>query len=137
MDFNAHMGNSRILDRCGDTRMMFFNAHGYPAQEFRRRSIGPVVMSDSIRYYAELHLGRTIRVTLELDGMADDGSRFRLRNQVYEGEKLAATVISTVGWLDLDERRLAPPPEDLVAVLRTLDQTEDFDVLPSSRSRNK
>lgn len=132
MDFNAHMANTRFLSLCGDVRMMFFAEHGVTADVFIQQRIGPVVMSDAIRYYNEVHLGQTIRVTLALSGLSEDGSRFRFRNEFFTGDDRAAVITSTGGWLDIETRKLRIPPPELFDVISTLDHSDEFKVLPSS-----
>jgi acyl-CoA thioester hydrolase len=41
-------------------------------------------------------------------------------------------VTSTGGWLDLTTRKLVLPPEALLAALRSLAPTDDFQILASS-----
>lgn len=136
MDANAHMRNSAFLDRCSDTRIGFFSEHGFPAEEFARHRIGPVVRKDEIEYYKEVRLLDLLRVTLELGGLAVDGSRMLIRNDIYRGDgELAVRVTSTVGWLGLETRRLVAAPEQLLAALRLLSHTPDFAELPSSVRR--
>ena len=135
MDFNAHVGNSRFLDRCSDIRMMYFADNGFDVGEFRRRGIGPVVMSDTLRYFREVNLGETMRVTHRVAGLADDASRFQFRNDFYVAEKLVASITSTGGFMDLGARKLVAPPEDLAGLISALDRTEDFEPLPSSTRR--
>ena len=66
-------------------------------------------------------------------GLAEDGSRFLIRNEFWRAdETLSAIVTSEGGWLALDLRRLVAPPEGLLAALRQLPQTEDFQRLPSA-----
>jgi acyl-CoA thioester hydrolase len=133
MDFNAHMRNTAYLDRGADTRMLFFAGQGFPMAEFRRLALGPVVMRDEIDYRAEIALLEGFTARLALAGLADDGSRFVMHNEfVRDDGKLAARVRSTVGWLDLRERRLSAPPPALLAALRALAPTDDFATLPSS-----
>lgn len=133
MDFNSHMRNTAFLDKSADVRMMFFAEHGFPMEEFMRQRIGPVVRKDEIEYFREIRLLEGIRVTLALAGLADDGSRFLLRNEFWRtGEQLAARVTSAGGWLDLSQRRLVAPPHALLEALRSLPETEDFGTLPSS-----
>ncbi len=133
MDFNSHMKNTAYLDKSADVRMMFFAEHGFPMQEFLRIGIGPVVMKDEIVYYKEIGLLEEITVSLLLAGLADDGTRFILRNDFRKKDgKPAATVISTGGWLDLKARQLTAPPPELLAALGATPQTEDFRILPSS-----
>ena len=73
-------------------------------------------------------------MTLELAGMAPDGSRFRLRNEILTGGdgKLAARITSEGGWLDLARRKLIAPPADLLEALSAMPQAVEFECLPSS-----
>ena len=132
-DFNAHLRNSAFLDMCSDVRMLYFEANGFSVDDFSARAIGPVVMHDELTYRAEIRLLEQVRVTLELAGLADDGSRFRFRNEFRRSDDaLAVRVISTGGWLDLQRRKLVVPPTELLDALRALGRTDDFSVLSSS-----
>ena len=133
MDSNAHMRNTAFLDKSVDVRMMFFAESGFPMDELMRQRIGPVVMKDEVEYCKEVRLLQPLRITLMLAGLAEDGSRFSIRNEIWrEDGKLIARVTSTGGWLDLTTRKLITPPESLLAALRSLTPTGDFQVLASS-----
>jgi acyl-CoA thioester hydrolase len=133
MDFNSHMRNTAFLDKCVDVRMMFFAENGFPMDELMRQRIGPVVRKDEVEYFKEVRLLEPLRITLMLAGVADDGSRFSIRNEIWrEDGKLIARVTSTGGWLDLTTRKLVLPPEALLAALRSLAPTDDFQILASS-----
>jgi acyl-CoA thioester hydrolase len=133
MDANAHMGNSAYLSKCVDSRMSFFKLNGFPVTEFAKRRIGPVVRRDELEYFREIALMEPITVTLALAGMAPDGSRFRLVNEILsEDGKRAARITSEGGWLDLAARKLIAPPADLLAALAAMPRTEEFEELPSS-----
>ena len=133
MDANAHMANVAYLSKCVDARMSFFKQHGFPVSEFAKRQIGPVVRRDELEYYREIGLLEPITVTLEIAGMAPDGSRFRLRNEILtEDGKRAARITSEGGWLDLAKRKLIAPPADLLEALSAMPQATEFERLPSS-----
>jgi acyl-CoA thioester hydrolase len=133
MDFNSHMRNTAFLDRAADVRMMFFAENGFPMREFVARRLGPVIRKDEIEYFRELALLQEFSVTLAIAGLAADGSRFVLRNDVLDADgKLCARVTTMGGWLDLGARRLVAPPAGLLAVLGSLPRCEDFRELPSS-----
>ena len=133
MDANAHMANVAYLNKCVDARMSFFTQNGFPATEFARRKIGPVVRRDEIEYFREVSLLELITVTLTLGGCAADGSRFRLVNEVLRADgKVAARVRTEGGWLDLTARKLIAPPPELMAALQKLPHGEDFECLQSS-----
>jgi acyl-CoA thioester hydrolase len=133
MDFNSHMRNTAFLDKSADVRMMFFAENGFPMEEFVHRKLGPVIRKDEIEYFKEIRLLEPLRVTLAMAGLSEDGSRFLLRNEFWRKDgTLAARVTSAGGWLDLSVRKLVLPPETLLVALRSIAQTEDFKILPSS-----
>jgi acyl-CoA thioester hydrolase len=135
MDFNAHMRNTAYLDMSADTRMLFFQEHGFTMREFERLRIGPVVRRDEVEYFRELRLLETVTVSFSLAGLSGDASRMRLRNEFTRQDgQLAAKVTTTGGWLDLAERRLISPPAALAEALRSLPRAEDFQELSSSVS---
>ncbi len=133
MDANAHMANFAYLNKCVDSRMSFFKLNGFPVTEFAKRRIGPVVRRDALDYFREVGLHEPITVTLALGGIAADGSRFRLVNEVILADgRVAARIQSEGGWLDLVARKLIAPPEDLRAALAAMPHAADFEELPSS-----
>jgi acyl-CoA thioester hydrolase len=133
MDFNSHMRNTAFLDKSADVRLMFFAENGFPAGEFSRLRIGPVIMKDEVEYRKEVRLLQEITVTLAIAGHAEDGSRFLLRNEIFRPDgTLCARVTSSGGWLDLAARKLVAPPQALHDAMKSLPQTSDFTVLPSS-----
>lgn len=127
------MANTAYLDIAVDVRFMYFASRGFPAAEFARLRIGPVVRHDEVDYYRELHLLQPIRINFMLAGLSDDASRFRIVNEIHrEDGQLAARVTSLGGWFDLNARRLVAPPEPLAEALRALERTDDFAALESS-----
>jgi acyl-CoA thioester hydrolase len=133
MDANAHMANVAYLSKCVDARMSYFKQNGFPVSEFAKRRLGPVVRRDELEYFREVALLEPITVTLALSGMALDGSRFRLVNEILTGDgKLAARIKSEGGWLDLAARKLIAPPPDLFAALNAMPHPAEFEELPSS-----
>ena len=133
MDANAHMANTAFLDAVVDCRMTYFSEHGFPAGEFRRLGIGPVVRRDVLEYFREILLLEPFDVTLRLAGISGDGSRFRLYNEILkiDGAR-AATVTTDGGWMDLSTRRLTRPPAALLEALQELVHTDDFRDFESS-----
>ncbi len=137
MDQNGHMRTTAYLAAAEDSRMQYFASHGFSMQEFTRLALGPVVQTDEIRYRAELRLQDRAELTIQLAGLSPDGARFGLRNTfTREDGRTACTVTTIGGWLDLRERRLTPPPEELLTLLRTLARTDDFADLSSPLARS-
>lgn len=133
LDANAHMANTAYLDLAVDARFSYFASCGLPPSEFARLHIGPVVRRDEVDYLRELRLLQPVRVTMALAGLSEDGSRFRIRNEILRPDgAVAARITTTGGWFDLAARKLILPPEKLADAVRKLDRTDDFAVLESS-----
>lgn len=133
LDANAHMRNTAFLDRCVDLRIMYFESRGFPAGEFARLRIGPVVQRDEIEYFRELGLLERFRIDIRLGGLSIDGSRFCIVNGITrpDGSRVAR-VTSRGGWLDLDARRLVAPSPAILEALQGLPRTPDFEELRTS-----
>ena len=103
---------------------------------FTRASPEPEVLEETESEFVAVGLFdllEALRVTLELAGMAENGSRFRLANDFYKADgTLCGRLRSEIGWLDLQARRLIVPPDDVQAALARLTRTADFAVLPPS-----
>lgn len=133
MDYNAHMGNTAYLDKVVDARVLMLAERGFPLEEFARLRIAVVIMKDEIEYRREIKWMEEFSIDFALAGLAPDGSRFRVRNQIlrHDGE-LSATVTSTGGFMDRSTRKLIVPPDAVAAAYRSLPRTDDYVDLPSS-----
>ena len=133
MDFNAHMRNIAYLDKAVDIRMTFFASKGFPPGELARLRMGPVTKKDEVEYFREVGLLEEMRVTLWMEGLAEDGSRWLMKSEFFRADgQLAATVKSLGGWISQSERKLIAAPEELLKALREIPRTGDFSVLPGS-----
>ena len=127
------MANTAYLDIVVDVRFMYFTECGFPPEEFARLRIGPVVRRDEVDYLRELRMLQPIRVNMMLDGISDDASRFRIRNEILRDDgELAARVTTLGGWFDLAARKLIVPPDKLADAMRSLERTDTFETLASS-----
>ncbi|HSB41860.1 MAG TPA: acyl-CoA thioesterase [Methylomirabilota bacterium] len=136
MDQNGHMRTVTYLEVAEDSRMQYFASHGHSMGSFLTHRIGPVVSRDELQYRAGLCLLDPAIVRLELAGISPDGARFRLRNTFVRADgRTAATVTSTVGRLDLAERRLTAPPDEPRKLVAELPRTPDFAELPDLEPR--
>jgi len=133
VDPNGHVANMVYLQYAVDARIAFFASQGFPPMNFLRLGFGPVIKSDYVEYFREVMMLEEIRVTVENGGHSEDGSRFRVINNIYKADGvLSAKVTSIGGWLSMKERKLMEPPEELRQAWLTLSRTDDFEELRSS-----
>lgn len=135
LDSNGHMANTAYLDACVDVRFSYFASRGFSPARFQELAIGPVIFRDEIEYFRELRLLDPVRITLATAGGSEDGSHFRLVNELFRARpgdsRIAARLVTTGSWLDLKTRKLTRPPEELARVLREMPCTDDFETLPT------
>ena len=133
VDPNAHVANMVYLEYAVDTRIAYFASQGFPPMNFVKFGFGPVIKSDFVEYFREAVMLDELRVTNENGGNSEDCSRFKVVNNIYKSSgELAARVTSIGGWLNLKERRLMAPPDDLKNAWLALARTDDFEDLKSS-----
>ena len=133
VDPNGHVANMVYLQYAVDARIAFFASQRFPPMNFLRLGFGPVIKSDYVEYFREVMMLEEIRVTVENGGHSEDGSRFRVINNIYKADGvLSAKVTSIGGWLSMKERKLMEPPEELRQAWLTLSRTDDFEELRSS-----
>jgi acyl-CoA thioesterase FadM len=85
---------------------------------------------EETEYRRELRLGDTATVEVRSDGLSPDVSRWRVTHRLFRpGGVNAARVTVEGSWIDLEERVLALPPDDLADALRGMPRTEGFEEL--------
>jgi acyl-CoA thioester hydrolase len=137
LDSNSQLRKIAYVDLAAGVRLAYLAAAGFSINSFARMLFGPVIRVEDLEYFHELGTTGQVRVTLQLAGLSEDGSQFRLRNEFWsENGTLVARLTSLGGWIELRLRRLITPPADLVAALHALDRTEDFEWLPPARSKS-
>jgi acyl-CoA thioester hydrolase len=133
MDWNSHMANTAYLNKVVDARVLMLAQKGFPIDEFIRLRLGVVVMKDEVEYRREVKWMDEIGITFALAGLASDGSRFKVVNDILNADgALCARVTTIGGFMDLDARRLVAPPPAVLAAYQSLPRTEDYADLPSS-----
>lgn len=136
VDPNGHVANMVYLEYAVDTRIAYFASQGFPPENFMRLGFGPVIKSDFVEYFREAIMLNELRVTNENGGHSEDCSRFRVINNIYKSSgELAARVTTIGGWLNLRERKLMAPPEEIKNAWLALSRTDDFEELKSSVRR--
>jgi acyl-CoA thioester hydrolase len=136
VDANAHLANSAYTNFMSHARMSFFSEHGFTMPEIAKYQIGPVVFYEHMYYFKESFLGTPITVTIEMDGLSEDGMFFKFHHDFYnhKGEHLAHCEMLG-GWINLKERRLTHLPEVLLALAYRFPKAETYKTLTREDTR--
>lgn len=128
VDVNGHLRNTRYLEYANHARIAYFQQSGWDARRFLGAEVGPVLLSDEIRYRREVFLAEEVEVT----GLSADGARWEMRHEVRRADgSTAATVLSHGGWMGKRTRRLTAPPAELIAVVDAI-RSEDCELIEAS-----
>ena len=132
LDANRHARNTIFSEYATHTRFRMLEANGFGQGEFDLLRFGPVMFREEVRYRREVVFGEDVEVTVLFAGLAEDGSQWRVRQEVVRGSgKEAAVLTIEGGWMHLDTRKLIAPPVELRRLLERLPRTSDFEVLRS------
>ena len=132
VDANRHLRNTVFSDYATHTRFRLLEAHGFPQARFESLRFGPVMFREEIRYRREVRFGESVTVNVLFAGLSDDGSQWRVRQEVKRADGKQAALLTIDGaWMGLDSRKLVPPPAELLEIIRGLPRTRDFEELRS------
>lgn len=137
VDANRHLRNSAYVDYMSHTRMSFLSDNGIGQKEFQAFNIGPVALYEHMYYFKEVFPGgKPIKVSLQLNGIAEDGRYFEFLHNFYDSEgRNFARCEMLGGWIDLTARKLTPLPPEVLSVLNGLGKTEDFRIITRENVR--
>jgi acyl-CoA thioester hydrolase len=135
VDVNGHLRNTRYLEYANHARISYFQESGWDARRFLAAEVGPVLLSDEIRYRREVFLAEEVEVTCQVTGLSADGARWEMRHEVRRADgSTAATVLSHGGWMGKRTRKLTAPPADLIAAVDAI-RSEDCALIEASADK--
>jgi YbgC/YbaW family acyl-CoA thioester hydrolase len=111
LDTFGHVNNAVYLQLFEEARWQVITDRGYGMKEVMRRRQGPVVLEIQIKFLKELKLRERIQINFEiLDQKAKIG-QFK-QQMINSKNEVACEAIFTVGFFDLDSRKLIEPTDD-------------------------
>jgi acyl-CoA thioester hydrolase len=134
LDPNGHVRHSVYYDWGAMCRVTLLERRGVGIAWMARNAIGPVLFREEARFLRELRFGDDLQIDLQVAATSADGRKWRMRHRITRGAELTATIEVDGAWIDLRARKIAVPPAELVRAFETVPRTEDFAVLPSSKS---
>jgi acyl-CoA thioester hydrolase len=136
-DANGHMRNTAYSEYGTEVRMAYLTEGGFGFEKFLELRIGPVMLREAVDYLRELRMGARMGVNFTALGLSPDGTRFRLQHEIVRDDgKPAARVVVDGGWMDLQTRRLAPPPPALAELLRAAPRADTWEELPNAGQKH-
>ncbi len=134
LDPNGHVRHSVYYDYGTQVRIAYLQQYGFGIGWMTSNGVGPVLFREEANFYRELNSGDELVVDVMLAGLSADHRKWSMRHRICRGDELCATLDVDGAWLNLKNRKLAPPPRELLERFEALAQTEDFRVISSLKA---
>ncbi len=128
IDANQHLRHSAYADFAAQARLALLESIGLDLHKLTELRLGPVLFREELRYLKEIRPGDEVRVCVLQTKSSRGGSRFSFYHEIYRQDDVCCAEIRVDGaWIHLDERRLAPIPDELLPILKKIPKSDDFE----------
>lgn len=116
LDSFGHVNNAVYLELYEEARWEHITLKGYGLKEIHTYKKGPVVLEAHIQFLKELKLRE--RITISFEAVETHKKICTVNQKIHkENGDLASTLMITIGFFDLEKRKLIDPtPEWLKAL---------------------
>ena len=130
LDPNFHLRHSVYYDWGAYSRILVFNTNGLTGDVLRQLNIGPIIFREECVFRKEIRFEDEITVDLQVTKAKKDFSRWSVRHHIMKNkEVLAATLTLDLAWINTIERKLAIPPQQVIAAIDSMPKHESFEWL--------
>ena len=127
LDPNFHLRHSVYYDWGAYCRMRYLDEHGLTGDEMQRLEIGPIIFREECVFRKEIKFGDVVTIDLLITSARKDFSRWSLRHRIIKNENvLAASLSLDMAWLNLSERKLAVPGEEIYTIIDGIPKDAEF-----------
>lgn len=129
VDANFHVRHSVYYDWGAYCRLQFFAGYGLTIQMMQQLSVGFILFREECVFRKEVLLNDDISINIKLIKAKKDFSRISIQHQITKGDNKGNAAVITVdgAWINVKERKLTSPPEQMLAVFNGLTTGEGFE----------
>lgn len=136
VDANRHLANSAYVNYMSHTRMAFLMEMGFDQRTLAKYTIGPVVFYEHIYYFKELFLGSPVKVSMEINGLSEDGMFFEFHHDFYDSKGKNCAHGEMMGsWIDLKTRKLTGLDPAFLKRFKAIEKADDYRILTKEDTR--
>lgn len=127
LDPNLHLRHSVYYDYGAFCRISFLNSQGLTPSFMGENNIGPILFREECIFRKEVRLGDKLYIDLQLAAASPNYSRWTIKHNIMKNEDVLAAVLTVDGaWIDINRRKLATPPEQVLATFNAMPRTTQF-----------
>ncbi len=132
IDPNFHLRAAVLVDYAINTQFLWLEQYGITQARFAELGYEPVALKLEARYYKEATFGDLIVDKPLLTALSSDGARWKVRHHFVKKQGDQVVSILLVGtWMNWQTRKAIAPASDVVAALKQLPRSSNFEDLRS------
>ncbi|MBD0297624.1 MAG: acyl-CoA thioesterase [Bacteroidota bacterium] len=130
LDPNFHLRHSVYYDWGAFCRIEFLNEHGLTPEVMQQLHFGPILFREECIFRREVRLNDEIQIDLNIIKARKDYSRWSIQHQITKNGDLLSAVLTVDGaWLNVHQRKLTTPPEQVYNVFEQMPKAKSFEWL--------
>jgi acyl-CoA thioester hydrolase len=130
LDPNAHMRHTAYNNYAAQVRVGLFDHLSLPLAKLVASGVGVILFHEDTTFRKEVFMNEKITVDCAAIGWRKDFKIWKFRHNVRkQNGDIACTIIVTGAFMNLKERKVAPPPEAVAAIMDKVPRAEDFEWL--------
>ena len=130
IDANYHLRHSVYYDFCAQHRIDILSEAGLTLAVMQQQHLGPVLFREECVFRKEIRFNDEVFVSTSIAKLKADASRFSIRHQLLNSEKLFAVITVDGSWMDTKQRKLLHPvPQMITDTMNMLPKTDDFEMI--------
>ena len=128
LDPNFHLRHSVYYDWGAFCRIEFLNEYGLTADVMQKLQFGPILFKEECVFRREIKLADEVKMNLQLIRAKKDFSRWSIQHQITKNGDILCAVLTVDGaWMNVVQRKLTSPPEQVHEVFSKMPQSGDFE----------
>ena len=128
LDPNFHLRHSVYYDWAAMCRMEFLIKHGLTPALMQRLQFGPIIFREEAVFRKEIKYGDIIHINLLLVKGRRDYSRWTISHEIKKEDGTLCAIVTIDGaWLNVAERKLFIPPQEVVQVFQQMPPGDHFE----------
>ena len=128
LDPNFHLRHSVYYDWAAMCRMEFLIKHGLTPALMQRLQFGPIIFREEAVFRKEIKYGDIISINLLLVKGRRDYSRWTISHEIKKEDGTLCAIVTIDGaWLNVAERKLFIPPQEVVQVFQQMPPGDHFE----------
>lgn len=136
IDANMHLIHTAYSGYMAHTRMCYLADHGIDMTALNDAGLGPVLLNEHIHFIKEVRPHESVYVDISLSGMDKQYRIFQFDQGLYKSDgRIAAFSRLMIGFISMQERKLAAIPPKWIDPIEQLPKTHDFKWLDKTDMR--